>query len=116
MLTRRKRRRTNRTSSSQVDDEGDDNRVGGDARPSQSQPPLSKARMKEDLVAVRRRLGHSFPNTTPVPPSTSLEVEMLHRQLPQEKRKGLARDRLMAKMWKAIKVIFSCVGPDREIP
>ncbi|KAH0689238.1 hypothetical protein KY289_016596 [Solanum tuberosum] len=43
--------------------------------------PLSCAQVEEDLAAVRKRLGCSFADTTPVPPSTALEVEMLYREL-----------------------------------
>uniref|UniRef100_M1DFR9 Putative plant transposon protein domain-containing protein n=1 Tax=Solanum tuberosum TaxID=4113 RepID=M1DFR9_SOLTU len=86
--SRSKRRRTDRASSSQVapeadDEEGEDG-AGDDTIPTRSQPPLSGAQVEEDLAAVRRRLRRSFSSTTPVPPSTSLEVEMLHRKLPGE--------------------------------
>uniref|UniRef100_M1DLX9 Putative plant transposon protein domain-containing protein n=1 Tax=Solanum tuberosum TaxID=4113 RepID=M1DLX9_SOLTU len=41
-------------------------------------------------------------------------VRPAHRD--QERRKVLVRDRLMARMWKIVKVIFSCVAPDRDVP
>uniref|UniRef100_M1DFZ5 Uncharacterized protein n=1 Tax=Solanum tuberosum TaxID=4113 RepID=M1DFZ5_SOLTU len=78
--------------------------------------PLSCARVEEDLAVVRKRLESTFANLTPVPPSTALEVEMLHRELRQERRKGLERDRLMVWIWKAVRTIFTCVAPDQELP
>uniref|UniRef100_M1DDS7 Uncharacterized protein n=1 Tax=Solanum tuberosum TaxID=4113 RepID=M1DDS7_SOLTU len=118
--SRSKQRRTNQASSNQAaveadDDEGDDS-AGGDARPSQSQPPLSGVHVEEDLAAVRRQLGHSFSSTTPVPPSTALEVEMLHHELGQEMKNGRDRDTFMVRMWKTLKVVFSCVVPGQELP
>ncbi|KAH0650067.1 hypothetical protein KY284_029979 [Solanum tuberosum] len=116
---RKKRRRIVRASNSQAaaeaDKEGGDDGAREGARPTQSQPSLSGSGVEEDLAAIRRRLGRSFPDTTLVPPSTALEVEMLRRQLRQKRRKGLIRDRLMARMWKTIKVIFFCVALDRKI-
>ncbi|KAH0635756.1 hypothetical protein KY289_035671 [Solanum tuberosum] len=106
--SRSKRRKTDRAGSSQaaveVDDEGgvDDEADG--------------ARVEEDLAVVRRRLGCSYASTTPVPRSITGEVEMLCRQLHQERRKGLVRDRLMTRMWKTLKVVFSCVSPGIEVP
>uniref|UniRef100_M1DEX5 Uncharacterized protein n=1 Tax=Solanum tuberosum TaxID=4113 RepID=M1DEX5_SOLTU len=78
--------------------------------------PLSGAWVEEVLKAVRKRMGSAYADFTAVPPSTTLEVVMLHRQLRQEGRKGVKRDRLMARMWKTIKSIFTCVSPGKEIP
>uniref|UniRef100_M1DXT1 Putative plant transposon protein domain-containing protein n=1 Tax=Solanum tuberosum TaxID=4113 RepID=M1DXT1_SOLTU len=69
------------------------------------------AQVDEDLAAVRKRLGHSFADTTSVPPNTALEVEILCYNLRQERRKGLKRDRLMVWIWKAVRIIFTCVAP-----
>uniref|UniRef100_M1DAA0 Uncharacterized protein n=1 Tax=Solanum tuberosum TaxID=4113 RepID=M1DAA0_SOLTU len=117
--SRSKNRRTGRARSSQetteADDEGGDDGAGGDIHPNYPQPPLSKACVEKDLAVVWRLLGCSFSSTTSVPPRSTLEVEMLRRQLCQEMRKGLVRDRLMARIWKTIKVIFSCLDPDMEI-
>uniref|UniRef100_M1DJN7 Uncharacterized protein n=1 Tax=Solanum tuberosum TaxID=4113 RepID=M1DJN7_SOLTU len=93
------RRKTNIASSSQAAAEVDGERMKDDAGdgtlPTQSQPPLSGARVEEDLAAVQRRLGSSYASTTSVPPSTALEVDMLHRQLRHERRKSIERDHLM---------------------
>uniref|UniRef100_M1DRK8 Uncharacterized protein n=1 Tax=Solanum tuberosum TaxID=4113 RepID=M1DRK8_SOLTU len=102
--SRSKRRRTGRGSNSKTAVNLDDD------------DPFSGARVEEDLEAVRKRMWSAYADFTPVPPSTTLEVEMLRCQLRQERRKGLVRDRLMARMWKTVKVIFSYVAPDREVP
>uniref|UniRef100_M1D9B3 Uncharacterized protein n=1 Tax=Solanum tuberosum TaxID=4113 RepID=M1D9B3_SOLTU len=107
-------------SSSQAATEADDEGGKDDAweytLPTRSQPPLLGAQVEEDLAAVRKRLRGSFASTTPVPPSTALEVEMLRRELCQERRKDLQRDHLMVRMWKTLKIIFSYVAPRSEVP
>ncbi|KAH0739570.1 hypothetical protein KY290_038275 [Solanum tuberosum] len=81
-----------------VDDErGVDDEADG-TLPTQSLPQLSGARVEEDLAVVRRRLGCSYASTTPVLRNIVVEVKMLCRQLHQERRKGLVRVRLMARM------------------
>ncbi|KAH0688775.1 hypothetical protein KY289_016133 [Solanum tuberosum] len=59
---------------------------------------LSGALVDEDLAAVQRRL-----------------VEMLRRELHQEMRKGLEKDRLMVRIWKTVRTIFTCVAPGQEL-
>ncbi|KAH0717241.1 hypothetical protein KY285_013272 [Solanum tuberosum] len=81
--SRSKKRRTGRAKSSKVAVDLND------------KAQLLSAQVEEDLVAVWKRLGSAFANFTPVPPSTDLEVKMLHRELRQERRKGLEMDRLM---------------------
>uniref|UniRef100_M1DR33 Uncharacterized protein n=1 Tax=Solanum tuberosum TaxID=4113 RepID=M1DR33_SOLTU len=98
-----KRMKTDGVGSSQAaadtDDEGGEDNKVDDTLPTQSQPPLSGIRVEDDLAAVRRRLRGSYLSaTTPVPPSTALEVEMLRRQLRYERKGGLERDRLMGRM------------------
>uniref|UniRef100_M0ZQZ4 Uncharacterized protein n=1 Tax=Solanum tuberosum TaxID=4113 RepID=M0ZQZ4_SOLTU len=61
-------------------------------------------------------VGVLLVDTTPVPPSTALEVKMLRRELRQERRKNMERDYLMVRMWKALKIMFTCVAPGQEIP
>ncbi|KAH0699044.1 hypothetical protein KY284_013259 [Solanum tuberosum] len=102
--SRSKKMRTGRASSSKAAMDLDD------------EAQLSGARVEEDLAAVRKRLGSAFTNFTPVPPSTALEVKMLRRELHQDMRKGLERDRLMVRIWKAVRTIFTCVAPDQELP
>ena len=115
-----KRRRTIRANSSQevaeVDDQGSDDGAGDDARPTQSQVQLSGARVEEDHATVKRLLGCSFPDTTSYLFSVALHVDMLRLQLRHERRKGLVRDRLMARTQKTIKVVFSFVDLDKDIP
>uniref|UniRef100_M1DRN2 Uncharacterized protein n=1 Tax=Solanum tuberosum TaxID=4113 RepID=M1DRN2_SOLTU len=111
-----KRRKTDGASSNKAvveeNDEGGEDENADDTLPTESQPPLYGSRVEEDMAAIRRRLGSSYASaSTPVPPSTSFEIEMLRRQLRQERKKGLERDRLLGRMWKAMKVIFSCVAP-----
>lgn len=48
-----------------------------------------------------------------VPPSTALEVYLLHLHNSEERRKDVERDRLMDWMWKTI---FTCVALSKEIP
>ncbi|KAH0685356.1 hypothetical protein KY284_015909 [Solanum tuberosum] len=81
--SRSKRRTTGRASSNKA------------AMDSNDEALLSGALVDEDLAAVQRRLGSAFADFTPAPPSTALEVEMLRRELHQERRKGLEKDRLM---------------------
>uniref|UniRef100_M1DCS3 Putative plant transposon protein domain-containing protein n=1 Tax=Solanum tuberosum TaxID=4113 RepID=M1DCS3_SOLTU len=69
----------------------------------------------EDLAAVRRRIGCPITTTTLVSPSTALELEMFRQELRQERRKGLARDRLLVQIRKAVKIMFTCVSPGQEI-
>uniref|UniRef100_M1DPH2 Uncharacterized protein n=1 Tax=Solanum tuberosum TaxID=4113 RepID=M1DPH2_SOLTU len=102
--SRGKKRRTGRASSSKV------------AAGSDDEVPLSGALVEEDLVAVRKRLGSAYTDFTPVSPSTTLEVEMLRRELRQERTKGLARDHLMVRIWKTMRTIFTCVAPGQELP
>uniref|UniRef100_M1DIB1 Uncharacterized protein n=1 Tax=Solanum tuberosum TaxID=4113 RepID=M1DIB1_SOLTU len=83
---------------------------------SDDEGPLSSARVEEDLVAVQKRLGSAYANFTPVAPSITLEVEMLRRELRQEQRKGLERDRQMVRIWKTVRTIFTCVAPGQELP
>ncbi|KAH0661343.1 hypothetical protein KY284_026274 [Solanum tuberosum] len=115
-----KMRRMDRASSSEAaaeaNDEVGEDGAGDDTLSTRSQHPLSGAQVEEDLVAVWRRLGRFFPSTTPVPPSTALEVKMLRRELHQVRRKGLERDRLMIQIWKAVRIIFTCIAPDRRFP
>uniref|UniRef100_M1DMC5 Uncharacterized protein n=1 Tax=Solanum tuberosum TaxID=4113 RepID=M1DMC5_SOLTU len=65
--SRRKRRRTGKASSSKA------------AVDLEEKDLLSGAQVEEDLKPVRKRMGSDYANFTPVPPSTALEVEMLHR-------------------------------------
>uniref|UniRef100_M1DIY9 Uncharacterized protein n=1 Tax=Solanum tuberosum TaxID=4113 RepID=M1DIY9_SOLTU len=99
-----KRRRTGRANSSKAAVDSDD------------KAPLLGARVEEDLAAVWKRLGSTFADFTPVPPSTSLEVEMLRRELRQERRKGLKRDHLMVRIWKTVRTIFTYVTPGQDLP
>uniref|UniRef100_M1DRX3 Uncharacterized protein n=1 Tax=Solanum tuberosum TaxID=4113 RepID=M1DRX3_SOLTU len=96
-----KRRRTGKVSNNKA------------AVDSNDEDPQEGARAEEDLEAIRKRMVSAYANFTPVPLTTTLEVEIFRRQLRQEKRKGLERDRLMAQMWKTIKAIFSCVAPEK---
>ncbi|KAH0686133.1 hypothetical protein KY289_016889 [Solanum tuberosum] len=89
---------------------------GDDTCPTGSQPPLLGAQVEEDLAVVRRRLGRPIADTTPVPPNTALELEMPRCELRQERRKGLERDRLLFRIWKAVKIMFTCVTTGQEIP
>jgi len=43
-------------------------------------------------------------------------MEMLCCELRRERRKGLERDRLLVRIWKAVKIIFTCVASGKEIP
>uniref|UniRef100_M0ZYH2 Uncharacterized protein n=1 Tax=Solanum tuberosum TaxID=4113 RepID=M0ZYH2_SOLTU len=91
--SRSKIRITDKASSSKkiVDSDDED----GDGT---SPTPLSGARVEEDLTDVW----------------TALEVEMLRRELRQERRKGLERDRLLVRIWKTLGIIFTCVALDRR--
>ncbi|KAH0685799.1 hypothetical protein KY284_016352 [Solanum tuberosum] len=114
LLDTDKKRRTSRASNSQAaaeaDDEGGDDGASDDPLPTQS--PLSSARAEEDLAAIRRKFwGSRAIASTSVQPTTTLELEMLRRQLGWEKKKNIERDRLMAWISKTLKVIFSCVAP-----
>uniref|UniRef100_M1DUM8 Uncharacterized protein n=1 Tax=Solanum tuberosum TaxID=4113 RepID=M1DUM8_SOLTU len=73
--SRNKRRRTGRASSSK-------------AAVDSNEAPLSGAQVKEDMVAVRKRLGSAFADFTLVPPNTALEVEMFLRQKVPRVEKG----------------------------
>uniref|UniRef100_M1DNB9 Uncharacterized protein n=1 Tax=Solanum tuberosum TaxID=4113 RepID=M1DNB9_SOLTU len=63
-------------------------------------------------VGVRTMRSHSQVHES----STVLEVEKLSRELCQERRKGLERDRLMVRIWKTVRTIFNCVAPGQELP
>uniref|UniRef100_M1D8X6 Putative plant transposon protein domain-containing protein n=1 Tax=Solanum tuberosum TaxID=4113 RepID=M1D8X6_SOLTU len=101
--SRGKKRRTGRESSSK------------EAASSDDEGPLSGAQVKEDLAAVQKRLRSAYVDFTLISPSTALEVEMLRRELCQERRKGLERDRLMVRIWKTVRTIFTCVAPSQEL-
>uniref|UniRef100_M1DM57 Putative plant transposon protein domain-containing protein n=1 Tax=Solanum tuberosum TaxID=4113 RepID=M1DM57_SOLTU len=101
--SRSKRGRTGRASSSKA------------AVDSDNEDPLSGAWVEEDLKAIRKKMGSSGADFTPVPPNTALEVEMLHCQLHRARHKGSERDRLMDRIWKTIKAIFSCVTQSRGL-
>uniref|UniRef100_M1DDQ5 Uncharacterized protein n=1 Tax=Solanum tuberosum TaxID=4113 RepID=M1DDQ5_SOLTU len=81
--SRGKMRRTGRASSSKAAVNSDD------------EDPFSGARDEVDLETIWKKMGSAYANLTSVPPSTALEVEMLHRQLRHERRKGVDMDRLM---------------------
>uniref|UniRef100_M1DC48 Uncharacterized protein n=1 Tax=Solanum tuberosum TaxID=4113 RepID=M1DC48_SOLTU len=97
--SRRKKRRTGRASRTKTATDSD-----------------NEAQVEEDLAAVRERLGSDYGDFTLAPPSTALEIEMLCRQLRQERRKGLERDRLLVRIWKTVRTIFTCVAPGQELP
>ncbi|KAH0636272.1 hypothetical protein KY289_036187 [Solanum tuberosum] len=99
-----KKRRTSKASSSRA-------AVGSD-----DEDPLSGGRVEIDLETVRKKMGSAYADFTPVPPSTALEVELHYRQLCQERKKNLARDRLMMRLWKVVKIMFICIAPVREMP
>ncbi|KAH0722485.1 hypothetical protein KY290_005135 [Solanum tuberosum] len=101
--SRGKKRRTGRESSSK------------EAASSDDEGPLSGAQVEEDLAAVRKRLRSAYVDFTLISPSTALEVEMLRRELRQERRKGLERDRLMVRIWKTMRTIFTCVAPSQKL-
>uniref|UniRef100_M1DBZ5 Uncharacterized protein n=1 Tax=Solanum tuberosum TaxID=4113 RepID=M1DBZ5_SOLTU len=102
--SRSKMRRTSRANSSRA------------AAGSDGEDPLSGARVEENLEAVQERMGSAYTEFTSVPPNTTLEVEMLRHQLCKERRKGVFMDRLMLRMWKTIKTMFTCVASDKELP
>uniref|UniRef100_M1DZF2 Uncharacterized protein n=1 Tax=Solanum tuberosum TaxID=4113 RepID=M1DZF2_SOLTU len=96
--SRTKRRTTFRASNNKVAVDSDD------------EAPLSAARVEEDLLAVRKRLGRAFESFTPIPPSTTLEVEILHRELCHEK------DCRMVQISKDVRTIFTFIAPNQELP
>uniref|UniRef100_M1DHC7 Putative plant transposon protein domain-containing protein n=1 Tax=Solanum tuberosum TaxID=4113 RepID=M1DHC7_SOLTU len=102
--SRSKRRNTDRASSSKAAVDSDD------------ESPILGARVDEDLAALQKILGSAFDDFTPVPPSTALEVEMIRRELRQEKTKVLEKDRLMVRIWKTVRTIFTCVTLGHELP
>ena len=57
--------------------------------------PLSGARVEVDLEMVRKKMGSTYADFIPFPPSISLEVEMLHRQLCRERKKNFERNLMM---------------------
>lgn len=54
--------------------------------------PLSGELVEIYLETVHNKIWSDYDDFTLVPPKTSLEVEILGRQLCQEKRKGMERD------------------------
>lgn len=40
---------------------------------------------------------------------------MLYQELDGERKKKNSRDRVLAQLWKTIKVIFGCLEPNQEI-
>lgn len=78
---------------------------------SNSEDPLSGAQVEVDLKTVWMKMGSTYADFTLVPSSIALKVELLPLHRLQEKRKGMDRDRMMVRMWKIIKEIFTCVTP-----
>lgn len=76
--------------------------INREATSSDSEDPLLGVRVEIKLETVRKKMGSAYADFTLVPPSTALEVDLLHRQLLQEKRKGVERELLMAQIWKTI--------------
>ncbi|KAH0722402.1 hypothetical protein KY289_005446 [Solanum tuberosum] len=107
---RSKKRRTSRASSSQA--AAGSNEEGGD----DTHPPLFTSQVEEDLATMQRKMGCPITPTVLVPPSTALELEMLQRKLRQERRKNQARERLIIRLWKTVKSMFTCIAPRQEIP
>ena len=62
---------------------------------SDEEDPLSGARVEVDLEMVRKKMGSTYADFIPFPPSISLEVEMLHRQLCRERKKNFERNLMM---------------------
>ena len=77
--------------------------------------PLSCTQVEEDLMAIWNILGSSYSYLNPVPPRTTLEVEMLHLQFCQERRKGLDKNRLLIRIWNIVWTILTCVFPSQEL-
>lgn len=76
---------------------------------------LSRSRVEEDYATVRKRTRSAYTDFNPTPNRTTLEVEILCRQLCKERRKGVVRDRLMLRMWKMVKAIFTCVVLEKAL-
>ncbi|KAH0722471.1 hypothetical protein KY289_005515 [Solanum tuberosum] len=49
-------------------------------------------------------------------PSPHSQLKMLRRELCQERMKCLERDRLLVRLWKAVKIMFTYVSPGQNIP
>lgn len=99
----KRRRRTSRASSSRS------------AAGSDSEDPLSGELVEIDLETVWKKMGSVYADFTPVPPNTTLKVELFRRQLRQKTRTGVERNHLMDRMCNTIKSIFTCVSPGKDI-
>lgn len=60
-------------------------------------------------------MGCPITPTTPVFPRITLDLEMFRRELHKDRRKDLERECLLVWIYKAVKIIFTCVAPGWEI-
>lgn len=56
------------------------------------------------------------PVGTSAPPASAHDIEALCREIDVERNRGRSRDCLLARMSKTIKVMFSCIVLEQELP